>query len=107
VTVESLTDPEAVRQAVEEFDAIGRDAFLARSGFGRSETWYLRVDDRLHDSKAILGAAHGFQFLDLGPLGHGDFSGGSAADPEICNPLDSRLLRSTSEMVPRPAARTD
>jgi len=38
----------------------------------------LDIDGRLYDSKAIVGAAHGYEFPLAGPLRTGDFSGGEA-----------------------------
>lgn len=67
-----------VESATREFDALGRDAFLAKYGFGPARSYFLVRDGRRYDSKAICGAAHGFDRPDEGPLGPGDFSGGSA-----------------------------
>ena len=47
-----------VLAAVEEFDRLGRDAFLRLTGFGRARAYYLEHDGRLYDSKAIAGYAH-------------------------------------------------
>jgi hypothetical protein len=71
-----LTDRDAVLTALGESDELGRDAFLAKYGFGRAKHWMLVVDGRAYDSKAIAAAAHGFQHPDLGPLRASDFSGG-------------------------------
>ena len=71
-----LTSRQAVLDATAEFDRLGRQEFLAKYGFGRSREYFLLLDDRRYDSKAIAGAAHGYQFHDLGPLRAEDFSGG-------------------------------
>ena len=73
-----MRDPQAVRQAVAEFDALGRDAFLAKYGFGPSRQYDLVIEGRRYDSKAIVGAAHGYEFPDEGPLRADQFSGGVA-----------------------------
>jgi hypothetical protein len=73
-----LTDPEAVRQAVAEYDRIGQDAFLSKYGFGPSREYYLVLGGRTYDSKAIVGAAYGYQFPSLGPMPASAFSGGAA-----------------------------
>lgn len=69
---------ESVIAAVEEFDRMGREAFLARYGFAEAATYFLRHQGKLYDSKAIAGVAH--QYLDptAGPLRSQDFSGGVA-----------------------------
>lgn len=71
-----LTDSNAVRKAVAEFDKLGRDTFLKRYGFGPARRYLLSVNGKLYDSKAIVGAAYGFQHgAALQPT---DFSGGEA-----------------------------
>jgi hypothetical protein len=55
-----LTSSQVVKQALDEFDRIGRDAFLSKYGFGQAREYYLRRDNRLYDSKAIAGAAFGY-----------------------------------------------
>lgn len=76
MTLSQITDPEAVKQAIAEFDRLGRDEFLRKYGFGRSVRYYLMYEGRPYDSKAILGAAHGVQFPERGPLTATDFHGG-------------------------------
>ncbi len=76
MALSDLTDREAVLAAVREFDTVGRDAFLARYGFGRAKHWMLVIDGRQYDSKAIVAAAHGFQHANLGPLRASEFTGG-------------------------------
>jgi hypothetical protein len=82
-----LTDPAAVNAAMDEFDRLGRDEFLRKYGFGPSRTYFLRRDDKYYDSKAIVGAAHGFQYPEKGQLGSDDFSGGE----NTVRPLLERL----------------
>jgi 5-methylcytosine-specific restriction protein A len=74
--LKDLTDPRAVEQAVREFDELERDAFLRKYGFGPARSYFLKVAERFYDSKAIAGAAIGYQFPDAGPLTSTDFSGG-------------------------------
>jgi hypothetical protein len=56
----SLTDltPEAVRQAIAEFDRLGRDSFLNTYGFGRARGYFLVHNGQAYHSKAIAGVAH-------------------------------------------------
>lgn len=73
VTLSDVTHT-GVMAAVEEFDRLGREAFLKSTGFGSAQVYFLEHDGRLYDSKAIIGYAHG---VSTGiPLGPGDFSGG-------------------------------
>ncbi len=71
---------EAILAALDEFQQIGRDAFLRKYGFGVARDYFVLhpVSGLACDSKAIVGAAHGIQFPDRGPLQPKDFSGGAA-----------------------------
>jgi AAA domain (dynein-related subfamily) len=71
-----LTSREAIHSAIEEFEALGQKAFLAKYEFKPSLDYVLVQDGNRYDSKAIVAAAHGFQHSDLGPLRSGDFNGG-------------------------------
>src|SRR5947209_3861029 len=73
-----LTSSQAVRAAAQEFDDLGRDTFLRKYGYGPARNYYLKLNDRLYDSKAIVGVAHGLQHPNLGPLRSQDFSGGES-----------------------------
>ena len=76
MAVQDLTQPSAVLQAVAEFDNLGRSAFLTRYGFSVSTKFFLVHEGNCYDTKAIVGAAHAYQFPERGPLRSGDFSGG-------------------------------
>jgi len=67
---------DSVLLAVAECEELGRDAFLAKYGFGPSRRYFLIHDGVAYDSKAICGAAHGFLGEGAMPLGPADFSGG-------------------------------
>ena len=68
---------EAVLQAIGEYDRLGQDGFLERYGFDRARQYLLVHDGKRYDSKAIVGAAHGF-LPEERPLTAGEFSGGEA-----------------------------
>lgn len=75
-----LRSPSAVQAALDEFVRLGRSAFLERYGFGKSRDYLVRNPSTgdLCDSKAVVGAAFGYQFPEEGPLSPADFSGGEA-----------------------------
>jgi hypothetical protein len=75
MALRDLSSSDAVLQALSEFDQLGRDAFLAKYGFGPARSYELLHDGKHYDPKAIIGAAHGYQFLERGPLLAGEFSG--------------------------------
>ena len=76
MSLSKISEPAAISHAVNEYDLIGRDAFLAKYGFGKARGFFLELNGKLYDSKAIIGAAHGYQFPNHGPLSNKDFSGG-------------------------------
>ncbi|MGA5219235.1 HNH endonuclease signature motif containing protein [Streptomyces cinereoruber] len=82
-----------VMRAVEEFDRLGRRAFLERYGFGPSRTYRLVVDGRSYDSKAIVGAAHG-HLPGQRPLKPSEFSGGLDHAVRLLTDLGFRVERS-------------
>jgi 5-methylcytosine-specific restriction protein A len=45
---------------VAEYDRLGPDRFLEKYGFGAARSYWLVVDGKTYDSKAIVGAAHGY-----------------------------------------------
>ena len=77
-----VTDAKAVEAAMDEFDRLGREAFLAKYGFGTANRYYVRRAGRLYDSKAIYGAAHQYQYPEDGPKISSSFSGGQQAVQE-------------------------
>jgi 5-methylcytosine-specific restriction protein A len=68
---------DAALQAIGEYDRLGQEAFLERYGFDRARQYLLVYDGKRYDSKAIVGAAHGF-LPGESPLAAGQFSGGEA-----------------------------
>lgn len=88
-----MRDPTAISRAIAEFDALGREAFLSKYGFGRSRDFYLEAGGSQYDSKAILGAAHGFEFPAEGPLRYTDFSGGTGGTVDKLEELGFRVAR--------------
>ena len=71
-----ITSRAAVISAIAEFDQIGREQFLRKYGFGPSRRYFLEHNSGHYDSKAIVGAAYGYQFPSRGPLKNTEFSGG-------------------------------
>lgn len=63
-----------VLRAIEEYDRLGQEQFLAKHGFGRATAYLLIHNGRSYDSKAILGVAYGF--ATGAPLLSREFSGG-------------------------------
>jgi hypothetical protein len=73
--IKLLTSKDVVRQAIDEYDSLGREIFLTKYGYKKSRKYYLHFNGREYDSKAILCAAYGVQHG--APLSASDFSGGA------------------------------
>lgn len=71
-----LTDASAVARTIEEFKALGRDAFLAKYGHRPSARYFAEVDGTHVDSKPLLSVAYRYQYPDRGQLAVRHFSGG-------------------------------
>jgi len=91
-----LVSASAVTEALDEFDDIGREAFLAKYGFGKARRYFVRRDGKYYDSKAVAGAALGFQEDSGGALLSDAFSGGEHG-------AKAKLEELGFEVVPRPA----
>jgi 5-methylcytosine-specific restriction protein A len=87
-----ITSRQAILDAVDEYERLGRTAFLKRYGFGRARDFSLVVDGRHYDSKAIAGAAHGYQFPNEGPLTPYDFGGGKHTVKPLLESLRFEVL---------------
>lgn len=84
--IQQVTDRSAVEAAMDEFDRVGRTAFLRKYGFGPANQYFVKRDGQLYDSKALYGAAHQFQFPDDGAVRSRDFSGG---ERQVQGPLEA------------------
>jgi 5-methylcytosine-specific restriction enzyme A len=76
----------AVVLAIEEHDELGQEDFLRKYGFGRARQYVLIRDGKPYDSKAIVGAAHGY-LLGEAPLAARNFSGGQATVERLLRKL--------------------
>ncbi|MFE9661976.1 HNH endonuclease [Streptomyces sp. NPDC005955] len=83
-----------VLQALAEYDRLGRDAFLDRYGFHRARTYLLVHAGRSYDSKAVLGAAHGF-LPGRRPLRARDLSGGADHAVRVLRALGFEVVRAS------------
>src|SRR6266851_8074040 len=63
-----------VVRAIEEYDRLGQERFLAEHGFGRATAYLLIYRGRSYDSKAILGVA--YKFATGKRIGAQEFNGG-------------------------------
>lgn len=100
---------DAVLKAIEEFDRLGQEAFLRKYAFGPARSYFLIHEGRHYPSKAIVGAAHGYQYPTKGPLSAAEFSGGEATVKQklkslgftVTSPDDDKDDRTPSQRNPR------
>src|ERR1700761_1811817 len=93
MTLADLTK-QSVLDAIAEHDQIGRDAFLARYGFGTARAYFMVHGDRRYDSKAIAGAAH--HHATGRSLSAAEFSGGAATVKPMLESLGFHVVRATN-----------
>lgn len=98
-----------MQKALDEFSALGRTAFLARYGFGKSRDFLVRnpSNGELCDSKAIVGAAYGFQYPGEGPLKAADFSGGESTVTPKLQSLGFEVVRIGEDWAQQEVDATD
>lgn len=97
MSFKDINDREAVMSAVAEFDKLGRDVFLSKYGFGRGRAYFLKINGKTYDSKAIVGVAHKYQFGNA--LAHQEFSGGERTVVDLLRGLKFEVVtKVTSEL---------
>ncbi|HEV2596449.1 MAG TPA: DUF3578 domain-containing protein [Sphingomicrobium sp.] len=83
MSINLLSSRQAVLDAIDEWDELGRDAFLERYGYGPAKSYFVQQDGKLYDSKALTGVALGKQFPQRGPLRNNEFSGGEGVKQKL------------------------
>ncbi|MGC5805740.1 DUF3883 domain-containing protein [Ralstonia pseudosolanacearum] len=93
--IQQLKNPDSIKLALEEFDQLGRTAFLEKYGFGRSRDYMVRdvSTGNLYDSRAIIGAAYGYEFRDEGPLTASDLPSDEAVAERMLAGLGFEVVR--------------
>jgi 5-methylcytosine-specific restriction enzyme A len=87
-----------ILQAVAEYDRLGQDRFLQKYEFGAARSYLLVIDGKTYDSKAIVGAAHGF-LPGQEPLAASDFSGGAATVGRLLSRLGFQVTHAESVLT--------
>ncbi|MEV1010732.1 HNH endonuclease signature motif containing protein [Streptomyces sp. NPDC049881] len=82
--------------AMEEYDRLGQEAFLARHGFARSHTYRVAHDGRAYDSKAVVGVAHGY-LPGEEPLRPDQFSGGHGHALDVLRRAGFTIVSQTAD----------
>jgi 5-methylcytosine-specific restriction protein A len=87
-----------ILQAVAEYDRLGQPRFLEKYGFGAARSYRLVIYGKTYDSKAIVGAAHGF-LPGQEPLAPADFSGGAATVGRLLRRLGFQVTQAASGLT--------
>ena len=90
--ISDLTSRAAVQEAMAEFRDLGREAFLAKYGFGPALQYYVEYRGRLYDSKALAGVAYGKQYPSRGTYTADRFTGGAQTAVATLRKLDFRVV---------------
>ncbi len=93
----SLNTRESVLAAAAECDALGREQFLRKYGFGQSRKYFLFLNGKHYDSKAICGVAYGVEHSTQGPLSARAFSGGELTVQRVLEELGFTVVRGRPE----------
>jgi len=96
-----MADPEAIRKAARECNEMGTEAFLQKYAFGRTRYMAL-VDGKRYPGKALVAAAHGYEFPEEGPLEHGQISGGQGGTNRILRRLGFEIVDTRQEKLTPP-----
>jgi Swt1-like HEPN len=107
-----VTHADVVR-AIEEYDRLGQEQFLAEHGFGRATAYLLIYRRCSYDSKAILGVA--YKYATGVRIGAHDFNGGVSGAAgvlrklgfEVRNTRDTAGQQMEGRAVPATAVRPD
>ncbi len=79
-------------EAIDEFDRIGRDAFLERYGYQRSNSRFIKFNGKLYDQRPIIGVSYGKQHPEEGPLDRDRFKGAKKAGLARLVPLGFEIV---------------
>jgi hypothetical protein len=91
---------EAVNAAMDDYDQLGRDAFLHKYGFGEAKGLFVVRDDKQYDSKAIAGAAMG-HLANRSAWTSNDFSGGLGTVVPVLEGLGFEVVDTRAKRNPR------
>jgi hypothetical protein len=91
-----LSSRNAVLEAASECDAMGRENFLAKHRFGKARKYFLLIDGKRYDSKAIAGVAYGYEHPDEGPIAASAFRGGEKTVRRVLQELGFTVVKEAS-----------
>lgn len=93
---------ESVERALWECEALGREEFLAKHGYRKSNAYTLVYEGAEYDTKAILGVAFGYEY-GCEPLKPSEFSGGAEHTANLLTKLGFEVKRKGETFVGRVA----
>lgn len=90
----------AVTAALDEYDQLGREAFLTKYGYGEAKGLFVVHDAKQYDSKAIAGVAMGY-LPNRKAWAYDDFSGGVASVVPVLEGLGFQVIDTRPKKNPR------
>lgn len=98
--ISELNSRSAVLQAIDEFDRVGRDTFLAKYGYSAALKYRLRYKGKLYDSKAIAGVAWGLQLHNDGKRRPDSYQGGAQSSVPTLTKLNFEVIAEADPKLP-------
>jgi 5-methylcytosine-specific restriction protein A len=97
----------SVEEAVKQFNRLGREAFLKAHKFSKARTYFLEIDGKLYDSKAIAGVAHAYVKPGFTHLKSSQFSGGEGTVKQVLEGLGFKVVKQGSSPPTKPPSELD
>jgi predicted HNH restriction endonuclease len=91
-TLSEIKNKESILSAISEYDKIGGYAFLNRYGFDPSLKYFLYYNNKLYDSKAIVGVSYRYEYPTEEYLSSNEFSGGQDTVVALLKNLEFTVL---------------
>ena len=85
----------SIISAIKEHDILGNKAFLNKYGFEQARTYLLYYNNRLYDSKAIVGVAYKYEYPTEEYLHSEEFSGGKKTVVSLLTNLGFEVIEKT------------
>lgn len=90
--INEIKDPNSVISALKEYDVLGKTSFLSKYKFKESTSYFLYFNNKLYDSKAIVGVAYKYEYPTEEYLHSEEFSGGKSTVVKLLKELDFHII---------------
>lgn len=87
-TISEIKTKESILEAINEYDKLGKKAFLEKYNYKESTKYFLYYNNKLYDSKAIVGVSYKYEYPTEKYLSNVEFSGGVNTVVNLLNSFD-------------------